>query len=120
MDDDFNTPQAIAALFDLNKEVNQLLNSGQTLSQGTIAAIDDIYRELGGEILGIIPDDLADEVSSDLVEGLMDLILDIREQYREEKAWDQADELRDRLADLGVAVDDRPEGTTWRLERGAA
>jgi cysteinyl-tRNA synthetase len=117
MDDDFNTPQAIAALFDLNKEVNQLLNSGQTLSQGTIAAIDDIYRELGGEILGIIPDDLTDEVSSELVEGLMDLVLDIREEYREAKEWGRADELRDRLADLGIAVDDRPEGTTWRLER---
>jgi cysteinyl-tRNA synthetase len=120
MDDDFNTPQAIAALFDLNKEVNQLLNSGQTLSQGTVAAIDDIYRELGGEILGIIPDDLADEVSSELVEDLMDLILDVREQYREAEEWERADELRDRLADLGIAVDDRPEGTTWRLERGAA
>jgi len=120
MDDDFNTPQAIAALFDLNKEVNQLLNSDTTLSQGTLAAIDDIYRELGGEILGIIPDDLAEEVSGELVDGLVDIILDIREQFRQEKAWEQADELRERLADLGVSVDDRSEGTTWRLERGAA
>lgn len=119
MDDDFNTPQAIAALFDLNKEVNQLLHSGKTLSQGTVAAIDDIYRELGGEILGIIPDDLAEDVSGELVEGLIDVILDIREQFRQEEAWEQADELRERLADLGVSVDDRPEGTTWRLERGA-
>jgi cysteinyl-tRNA synthetase len=120
MDDDFNTPQAIAALFDLNKEVNQLLNSGQTLSHGTVAAIDDIYRELGGEILGIIPDDLTDEVGGELVEGLMEVILDIREQYREAEEWERADELRDRLADRGIAVDDRPEGTTWRVERGAA
>jgi cysteinyl-tRNA synthetase len=120
MDDDFNTPQAIAALFDLNKEVNQLLNSGQTLSHGTVAAIDDIYRELGGEILGIIPDDLTDEVGGELVDGLMELILDVREQYREAGEWERADELRDLLAELGIAVDDRPEGTTWRVERGAA
>lgn len=118
MDDDFNTPQAIAALFDLNREVNQLLNSGKTLSHGTVAAIDDIYRELGGEILGIIPDDLAEEVTSELVEGLMDVILDVRERYRQVEEWEHADELRDRLAALGIAVDDRPEGTTWRLERG--
>lgn len=116
MDDDFNTPQAIAALFDLNRRVNDLLNSGRDLSQGPLAALDDVYRELGGEVLGIIPDDLAQGVSSDLIDGLMDIILEIREQYRKEENWQQADALRARLAELGIAVDDRPEGTTWRLE----
>jgi cysteinyl-tRNA synthetase len=116
MDDDFNTPQAIAALFDLNKKVNELLNSAKTLSQGTLAAIDDIYRELGGQILGIVPDDLAKGVSEALVDGLMDIILDIRGRYREAEAWDRSDALRDRLADLGIIVDDRPEGPVWRLE----
>jgi cysteinyl-tRNA synthetase len=116
MDDDFNTPQAIAALFEMNRKVNELLNSGRTLSSGTLAAIDDMYQELGGEILGIIPDELADEVSGQLVEGLMDIILDVRQQYRDEREWEKADALRDRLAELGIAVDDRPEGTTWRLE----
>jgi len=116
MDDDFNTPQAIAALFDLNRKVNELLNSGKTLSQGTLAAIDDVYSELGGQILGLVPDDLARGGSEELVEGLMDIILDIRSQYREAEAWDRADALRDRLADLGIIVDDRPEGPVWRLE----
>jgi cysteinyl-tRNA synthetase len=46
----------------------------------------------------------------------MGIIIDIREQYREDKAWEEADALRNRLAELGVAVDDRPEGTVWRLE----
>ncbi len=119
MDDDFNTPQAIAALFDLNREVNELLNSGKSLSQGTLAAIDDIYSELGGQILGIIPEDLARGASEALVEGLMDIILDIREQYREAEAWERADALRNRLADLGVMVDDRPEGPVWRVEQGS-
>jgi cysteinyl-tRNA synthetase len=116
MDDDFNTPQAIAALFHLNRRVNDLLNSDKTLSKGTLAAIDDMYRELGGEILGVIPDDLTEGAGGELAEGLMGIILDIREQYREDKAWEEADALRNRLAELGVAVDDRPEGTVWRLE----
>jgi cysteinyl-tRNA synthetase len=116
MDDDFNTPQAVAALFDLNRKVNDLLNSGKTLSQGTLAAIDDMYRGLGGEILGIIPDDLTEEAGGELAEGLMEIILSIRERYREAKEWEEADALRNRLAELGVAVDDRPEGTIWRLE----
>jgi cysteinyl-tRNA synthetase len=116
MDDDFNTPQAIAALFDLNRKVNDLLNSDKTLSKGTLAAIDDMYCELGDDILGIIPDDLTEEAGGELAEGLMGIILDIREQYREDKAWEEADALRNRLTGLGVAVDDRPEGTVWRLE----
>ncbi len=120
MDDDFNTPRAIAALFDMNREVNDLLNSGQSLSRGTLETIDDIYRGLGGEILGIVPDDLKDVAGGELVDGLMDIILDIREQYRRDQKWEEADALRERLVDLGVVVDDRPEGPIWRLEHGSA
>jgi cysteinyl-tRNA synthetase len=118
MDDDFNTPQAIAALFDLNKNVNDLLNSGEALSQGTLTAISDLYSELGGRILGIVPDDLAQDTGGELVKGLMEIILDIRRQYRTSEEWEHADALRQRLIELGVVVEDRPEGPTWRLKRG--
>ncbi|MGD2147492.1 MAG: cysteine--tRNA ligase [Anaerolineae bacterium] len=116
MDDDFNTPRAIAALFDLNRQVNELLNSEKAPTKGTLAAVDDIYRELAGQILGILPDDRTKEAGGEFVDGLMDIILDIRRGYREAKRWDEADVLRTRLAELGIAVDDRPEGTIWRLE----
>jgi cysteinyl-tRNA synthetase len=118
LDDDFNTPRAIAVLFDLNKEVNELLNSGKMLSQGTLAAIDGLYRELGGRILGIVPDDLTQGVGGELVDGLMGIILGFRQQYRESKNWEQADALRQRLSELGIVIEDRPEGPTWRVERG--
>ncbi|HEY73288.1 MAG: cysteine--tRNA ligase [Chloroflexi bacterium] len=117
MNDDFNTPRAIAALFDFNKEVNALLASEQPASRGTLAVIDRLYRELGGRVLGIIPDDLTQDIGGELVEGLMDVILGIRQQYRAASDWDQADLLRRQLAGLGVVVDDRPDGTAWRLER---
>ena len=116
MNDDFNTPQAIAALFDLNKEVNSLLASGQIVSRGALAAIDSLYRELGGQVLGIIPDDLTQEIGGELVTGLMDIILGIRKQYREAKDWERADALRRQLTELGIVVEDRPEGATWRVE----
>jgi cysteinyl-tRNA synthetase len=116
MNDDFNTPQAIAALFDLSKEVNSLLTSGQPVSRGTLAAMDGLYRELGGKVLGIIPEDLTQEVSSELVEGLVNILLGIRQRYREAEDWEQADALRRQLAKLGVTVEDRPDGPTWRLE----
>jgi cysteinyl-tRNA synthetase len=117
MDDDLNTPRAIAALFDLNREVNELLNSGKALSQGTLAAIDDLYHELGGRILGIISDDLTQDVGGELVEGLMAIILGLRQQYRDTEDWERADALRQRLGELGIVVEDRPEGPGWRVER---
>jgi cysteinyl-tRNA synthetase len=116
MNDDFNTPKAIASLFDFNREVNTMLASKQPLGRGTLAAIDGLYRELGGKVLGLIPDNLTRDVGGDLVEGLMDIILDIRQRYREAKEWAQADALRRRLTELSVAVDDRPEGPIWRVE----
>ena len=118
MDDDFNTPRAIAALFDFNKEVNSLLASGHPMSLGTLAAMDGLYRELGGQVLGIIPDDLTQEVGGELVEGLMDIILSIRQLYRTAKDWEQADVLRRQLAELGIVIEDRSEGPTWRVEHG--
>jgi len=118
MDDDFNTPQAIAVLFELNKEVNALLDAGQPVSRDTLVTIDNFYRESGGQVLGIIPDNLTQEVGGELAAGLMDVILGIREQYREGRDWERADVLRRQLAELGVVVEDRPEGPTWHVERG--
>jgi cysteinyl-tRNA synthetase len=117
MDDDINTPQAIAALFDFNREVNGLLESGQPVSRGTLAAIDGLYHELGGQVLGIIPEDLTHDVDSDLVAGLMDVILGIRQTYREAEEWEQADALRDKLEEIGIVVEDRPDRATWRMRK---
>ncbi|GAF97194.1 unnamed protein product, partial [marine sediment metagenome] len=90
----------------------------QPVSRGTLAAIDGLYRELGGQVLGIIPHDLTQDVGGELVEGLMNIVLGIRQQYREVKDWEQADALRRQLTELGVVVEDQPEGATWRVERG--
>jgi cysteinyl-tRNA synthetase len=117
MDDDFNTPQALAALFDFNKEVNSLLNEGQPVSDSTLKAIDDLYRELGNNILGIIPNQLETSSSASLENELIQLIADLRAEARAQNDWSTADAIRDRLAEVGVLLEDRPEGTTWRLKR---
>ena len=116
MNDDFNTPQAIAALFDFSKEVNTLLTSGEPVSRGTLAVMDNLYRELGEGVLGIIPDDFTQKVGGELVEGLMDILLDIRQQHRMDKNWERADTLRRQLSELGVVVEDQPDGPIWRME----
>jgi cysteinyl-tRNA synthetase len=117
MDDDFNTPQALAVLFDLNKEVNSLLNEGQPVSGGTLKAIDDLYRELGNDILGIIPDKLETSSSAGLENELVQLIADLRAEARARQDWTTADVIRHKLAEIGILMEDRPDGTTWRVTR---
>ncbi|MDW8068356.1 MAG: cysteine--tRNA ligase [Anaerolineae bacterium] len=117
MNDDFNTPQAMAVLHDLARSVNRMLDSGRPIPRGVLAAIDQMFSELGGQILGIIPDSLEPpEMRSPLVQGLMSLILSIRQEYRMAKDWARADAIRQRLAELGIVVEDHPEGPRWRLE----
>jgi len=117
LDDDFNTPQALAVLFDFNKEANTLLNSGQPLGGGTLKAIDDLYRELGNGILGIVPDELGAPASAGLETELIQLLLDLRAEARARKDWGDSDAIRDRLAEIGILLEDRPEGTSWRLRQ---
>jgi cysteinyl-tRNA synthetase len=114
MDDDFNTPAALAVLFDLTTEVNKLLNSGATLTRGTLEAIDGTYQSLGGRVLGIVPNPVQQEANWDLLDGLVKLLIEMRAEARKAKDFSRADEIRDRLATLGVALEDRVDGTTWR------
>jgi cysteinyl-tRNA synthetase len=116
MDDDFNTAAAIGVLFDLSREVNTLLDSEEETSRETLTAIDGLYRELGSDVLGVIPGEIAKGVAG-LEEPLIELLIETREKLREAQKWDLADEVRARMAELGIALEDRPEGTRWRISK---
>jgi len=115
MDDDFNTPGAVAALFDLTRDVNGLLAGTQPLNAGELQAVDDLYRRLVGDVLGVLPEKLDEEMGTGLATGLVELLVETRKRLREAKQWALADEIRDRLVALGVQLRDGPEGTTWTL-----
>jgi cysteinyl-tRNA synthetase len=112
MNDDFNTPQAIASLFDLAREVNSRLGNNGLLEAGEALAIIDLFDELAGKILGI---DLSVTSHRSSLEGdLMKLIVKLRETLRKEKMWKLSDTIRDSLGDLGITLEDKSEGTSWR------
>ena len=121
MDDDFNTPRAIATLFDLSREVNTLLNSGETVSQKTLEAIAGLYQTLGGDVLGLLFNIKASggpvQADGDLLDGLVQMLIDMRQQARHARDWSAADAIRDQLAALGITLEDGPKGTRWRLDR---
>jgi cysteinyl-tRNA synthetase len=117
MDDDFNAPQAMAALQSLTKDANTLLNSDATVGLGTLQAINDLYGKLGGDVLGIVPqaDGEGDSANAELQSGLIEYLIELRAQARANKNFAEADAIRNRLTGLGVQLDDRPDGTIWRV-----
>ena len=115
MDDDFNAPGGLAVLQDLTRQVNTLINEGGTQTQGTLTAIDTLFRELGGEILGVVPEREEAGADAEREDGLVRLLIDLRNRARANKDWAAADTIRDRLKELNVVLEDRADGTIWKL-----
>ena len=114
MDDDFNAPGAVAVLHDLTRQVNTWVNEQGNLSQGSLQTIDNLYRELGGQVLGIIPDAVESSGNADREDGLVRLLIDLRAQARAKKDWATGDQIRNQLKALGIVLEDRVDGTIWK------
>jgi len=112
MDDDFNTPQAIAVMYDLSREVNTKLSQGEGANPSHAHAILELFEELLGRILGIRLDTISG--GSNLEGGLMNLIIELREELRAQKIWRLSDKIRESLNALGVGIDDKKGKTSWR------
>ncbi|CAG0954518.1 MAG: cysteine--tRNA ligase [Anaerolineae bacterium] len=117
MDDDFNAPNAIAILQSLTTEVNKLLNSAQPVGVEVLKAINDHYLELGGKVLGIVPEaESTSGADAARLEGVVRMLIEMRAQARKEKQFARADQIRDQLKDLGIVLEDRADGTFFRVE----
>jgi cysteinyl-tRNA synthetase len=108
MDDDFNTPLALAALSNLVKSINTARDQGATNAQ--LQPAQAVLRELTG-VLGLR---LAEKQGSAQADAFVTLLIEVRDEVRKQKLWAVSDLIRDRLAALGVAIEDGKEGTTWR------
>jgi cysteinyl-tRNA synthetase len=108
MDDDFNTPLAIAALHELVKAINTARDSGANDEQLKFA--QTTLRELTG-VFGLR---LAEKTGSSDVEAQVNALIAERNEARKQKQWALSDQLRDKLKELGVTIEDSKDGTKWR------
>ena len=115
MRDDFNTPKALASIFELVTKVNSLKGgqlSFNDMTEETLARLQKTFKEFIFDIFGLL-DEAVESSGSGVVDGLMDLILDMRQQARTNKDWGTSDKIRDVLKELEIQVKDGKEGATW-------
>ncbi len=114
MDDDFNTAKALAVLFDLARAVNQAGDAGISFI-GARYVISELARDILG--LKLDPFDLTIREPEQEIEQKVNRLIEERLKCRKEKNWQRADEIRAELSELGVTLEDTPEGTVIRWER---
>jgi len=108
MDDDFNTPLALAALYELVKAINTARDNGANDAQ--LKPAQSALRELTG-VLGLR---LQEKQGSSEDEARVIALVEERTEARRQKQWARSDEIRDQLKEMGVTIEDGKDGTTWR------
>ena len=119
MDDDFNTPAALAVLAELRKDISRRVDAGEQDEANSLATL---LVELGG-VLGILQQDAegwlkrsrpGGEGEGGLSDEQIENLIAQRNAAREARNWGEADRIRDELKDAGVVLEDGAGGTGWR------
>ena len=118
MNDDFNTPMAMARIFELISKVNSFKGGQIALDQitaDTFARLQSTFADFVNNIFGL-RDETGAADNNGTLDGLMQLIIDIRQSSRANKDWATSDKIRDTLKELKIQLKDGKEGTTWTVE----
>lgn len=119
MDDDFNSARALACFFDLVREVNTAVHAVPLPPREVLEQAVDLFCAFN-RVLGIFPEvegkpsferNMKDD---DFAAQLLQLIIEVRQEARKRKDWLTADHIRDGLKEIGIAVEDTPEGVRWK------
>ena len=116
MDDDLNTPQVIATLFDACKVVNQATDGLAKLNADDLAKLRHLFDTFLIELLGVrVSAEAENAEATKAFEGAVDLLMEIRTNAKANKDWATSDLIRNKLAELGFDIKDTKSGVEWSL-----
>ena len=116
MDDDFNTPIALASLNKFLTKMNSILSGDNTLTGGTLEKIFESIDGIG-EVFGLFRERIKSEAKdSGSIDGLVQILIQLRNQARKQKDFKTADLIRNQLKELGIILEDEKTGTVWKWE----
>ncbi len=117
MNDDLNTSVALSVMFELVRLAQKLLEDSRT-TQGTLNLVDVLFDRLGGDCLGIVKEEYQQTGPADdeLMDKLVNVLIEQRNEARKNKDFTKADELRTKLDEMGILLEDKPDMTTWRMK----
>lgn len=117
MNDDLNTPQVIAQLFDACKLINSASDGNVLLSKEDIDKLKEVFEIFLIDILGMkVGDETESGSATKAFEGAVDLLMEIRKNAKAQKDWTTSDLIRDKLAALGFEVKDTKNGFEWTVK----
>jgi cysteinyl-tRNA synthetase len=112
MNDDFNTPVALAHLFEAVRIINSVNDGKETLSEADKQTLKKLMHEMVFDILGLREEQA---INTDKIDGLMQMILEQRKDAKARKDFASSDLIRDKLKDLGFEIKDGKDGTTYSI-----
>ncbi len=113
MDDDFNTPKALASVFNLVKEINRFIKNKNEINEALYREIDSFFKDFSS-VFGVLQKER--EIKEEIVRELIELVIVVRDELRRQKLFALSDEIRKKLKELGVVVEDTKQGTRWRFQ----
>ncbi|MDY2866989.1 MAG: cysteine--tRNA ligase [Sodaliphilus sp.] len=118
MNDDLNTPNVIATLFDACRVINQVNDGNATMTQADIDELKSVFQTYLFDVLGVRDDAAGDAGSVNLepYRKAVDLLLDIRKTAKANKDWTTSDLIRNKMNEAGFDVKDTKEGFEWKVK----
>jgi len=116
LNDDLNSPVAIAVLFDWVRQINLLAEGKETINDSDLHELKSFFRTVIFDILGLVDEHTSGSKHAELTAKLVEMLLSMRMEAKQRKDFATSDRIRDELAKLGVIVRDRKDGFDWELE----
>ena len=114
MDDDFNSAQGVAVIYDFAKEVNRIIASDEKIKKDFFIDVKNFLTKTAVDVLGIMNFEPTEKGGGELEDALIEFLIELRNDAKKEKNFSLADKIRDRMKEIGVVLQDSKDGTTFK------